>query len=1671
MGFDFLSQAAKFLQEQKNYKRWLAVFLCLAVTTVFGTAAALKMYGQAMTHQVKVLECQYEVHEHTDDCYEKDENGDPTGDPICGCADYVVHVHNDDCYDENGNLVCPLEEIELHEHDENCYEETEVLVCEEGESESVSGHQHTDSCYTEVQGELICEESTEGGHTHDDSCYSSELTCDLEEHTHDDGCYSSELACSDESEEHEHDDGCYSEELTCGQDEHAHGDGCYSETLTCGQDESTAHEHTDACYGTKKELTCTQGESESVEGHTHDDSCYETEETLTCEELELHTHVEALVEDGGCYDESAFDGETGEFIEGSCPVCGIPQLEEHVHTEECFKTVELTPEEIAALNNGAKLHVHTEACYDADGNLICELLTEEPKEEPEVELNSTFVYETDGYTLQLRIQGASAPADTEDGEEPATDSSDPEESTVPDQEGNETGTETGNPDQETTENPAEEEPVNTDDGQQQQDEEAVPLAQSLEPETEETTEEEVTDSAQETEPDEPEADTPVQEEEVNEPEADVPKEEDVQEPERQITISDESGELTLEVIRMNDSDALFAEMNDFIQKAGEPAKINELLELSVLEFHLYRGEEELDLAGCTVKAEITPKAATSEELVEALGEKASAEEGAGIMVSAFRKTAEEIQETGNVFLTPEMEEIPVLESEIPENGILTVARYVQLDSSQIVKVDHSFLYETEDYTVILDIQGNAGYLETEEGEETAAPVGEEAIKLDRKPSEIGSGVETEAGEGEEAKAEESDPEEDEEAKTEEPDPLKPETEPEEADQALKEEISEENGIMMLALDAPAEGAEVLDEAAEEEPDAADETEETEPKTEPDENGGKENNSESDSFDSETEEAEGTVLDSEQVSLNVVTLDQENESYAKMKDFVENESEVAGDLIDLSILEFHMYHEGAELDLSTCMMTAQVTPKEKLLDEIEDLPEETAEDVEECMVISVLQDGEEGIEEADRTFLSTEMESGQMPVMSEIRLAHNQMAMAKAGTPNPNFTVQYYANLPVAVTGDHGVLEVIDTTGKKLPQNSSTQPIRKLVLNDQGGGTSKRSILTQITLTEVYQSYPYKYIEAPNLYYFNRLQDNVSYTLNQIWILKDGKSATSTNVNDWIVCDPKTVHFTNREEMADEAKNVRYIKPNSVIRLVYEPTSAPYQNEVDFYDYDITNGDGKTTSTTTVNGYGINSAENYTGKGNGAKLAFGNANTGTGLFAEKVDGKAKNYLNQYNRSGVYKGCTFGLADSLNKNGVIQYKSNVAVPNLFNEGNATGKRHIDDYKLEFSRVGDTYTLSKVNTSGGTAVLSNLDQFNHPQYGSTVYNHIWTNNFWPMDQKTGADGKTGGSNMPWFNGYVKSGYERGSYTKGAYQYPPSDDGVDHNNMFGMHYTVDFELTADYIGPLEYYFFGDDDMWVFLTKLGEDKNPVSDSSLGYGKLVCDIGGVHSSVGEYVNLWDYISKGSSGNYRLTFFYTERGLSGSTCYMQFTLPTVTSDKPPQQSGSLKVEKKLTGFPEGTVISDEFDFTIMLRDKNGGDLLDDYSYTLYKKDQAPTTDLVLHDGSQFSLADGEYIVIEYLPVGTKYIIDEVESELYETSGIITYPENGEIKTKEISGVHIEGTIDTTDRYEVTYHNHKRYKLPETGGPGTIPFALGSVLVISAGMGGAYILRRKRNRNAA
>lgn len=468
MEYGFLSRAGKFLQELTKRRRWTMIFLCLAAGVTLGTLGFLKLYGQAMTHKVKVLDCQYEVHEHTEDCYEENEDGEKV--LVCGMADYVIHVHNDDCYDQKGNLVCPLEEHELHEHDDSCYEEEEVLICGEKEAGGGSGekaedgtgeeaketaptadnsqdvktesgsetktgkelacekeeHTHDAGCYADGAGcekkehthdagcyetteTLVCDEEE---HTHDDSCYSEgELTCGESEHTHDDDCYDDDgnLICKEK--EHEHDDGCYGEgELTCDKDEHTHDGGCYEveETLVCKTEEhkhdnscagerklvceKEEHEHDDSCYvetkAEAKEKTASEpaeeaktGETAKTEesakdgeaaksGHTHTDDCYETQEVLTCGEPELHTHDDDPESETCCYTEDCFD-EDGNLIEGSHPSCGLLQLEEHVHTEECFKTVELTPEEIAALNGGATLHVHTDECYDEEGNLIC----------------------------------------------------------------------------------------------------------------------------------------------------------------------------------------------------------------------------------------------------------------------------------------------------------------------------------------------------------------------------------------------------------------------------------------------------------------------------------------------------------------------------------------------------------------------------------------------------------------------------------------------------------------------------------------------------------------------------------------------------------------------------------------------------------------------------------------------------------------------------------------------------------------------------------------------------------------------------------------------------------------------------------------------------------------------------------------------------------------------------------------------------------------------------------------------------------------------------------------------------------------------------------------------------------------------------------------------------
>ena len=152
---------------------------------------------------------------------------------------------------------------------------------------------------------------------------------------------------------------------------------------------------------------------------------------------------------------------------------------------------------------------------------------------------------------------------------------------------------------------------------------------------------------------------------------------------------------------------------------------------------------------------------------------------------------------------------------------------------------------------------------------------------------------------------------------------------------------------------------------------------------------------------------------------------------------------------------------------------------------------------------------------------------------------------------------------------------------------------------------------------------------------------------------------------------------------------------------------------------------------------------------------------------------------------------------------------------------------NYTLFFNRNGDTYTLSGVEDGGKNWVTGA------------------GNNFYPLDK-------------------VLPSYEE------------SERGNNHNNYFGMRYDVTFKI-GDYVGPLNYKFTGDDDLWVVL----DGK-----------KIVIDLGGIHSAAGKTVDLWYYIGQAANlteaqkqQNHTLTILYMERGAGESNCQMEFTLPS------------------------------------------------------------------------------------------------------------------------------------------------------------------------------------------
>lgn len=1607
-----LKQTAGILRKQKNSKRWQKGFWCLAIAVVVGTVAILTMTGQALTHKTKVLNCQLEVHEHTDDCYDEDDN------LICGYADYAVHVHNDDCYDSEGNLVCTLPEIEEHEHTDECYEEQQILICEAAEAAGTEGHVHTEECYETVEAGQACDTEE---HTHDDSCYEETLTCNTEEHTHEEGCY-------DENGE-----------LICGKEEHIHDGSCYESALTCGKEE---HTHDDSCAGTtEKVLKCGKEESEGVAGHTHTEECYKTEKVLTCGKLELHTHEQALVEDGGCYDESAFDEETGEFIEGSLPVCGLLQLEEHTHGEDCFEVVE-APE----------VHAHSANCYDENGNLICGF--EDAVDAFQGSITQT--YEGEGFKVTAEYTAAAKiPAEAE---------------LIAEQ-------------------------ITADDNEEHYTQREAEYRESVESES-------ATMWAllkigfyvdgEEIEPESPVTLTVQMLDEAGMPEGSP------------ITVVHfgEEGTEVLDGSRVENGSTTF-QMESFSEIAigYRPSK-----EGGMYVSQSFRYEDEALQVTFHVQGEVAA----------AEGEEPLPENVTDIVSDTVRPVLGD----GEIPAKPEPGEESAENEENSENT----------ENAAPAEIEEM---ETDPLVEAGEPAESEGTIEPEDGTEEVQP---EGTQPEGTGNELSGKVEegTKVPSDESTESQESAPAERLQLQ------VKPVSRSSEeyaafaayAANAEAKESAEQLMLQVMNYTLFYDGIELdmtecqmtaefvptqaLKSYAEGNSPAPSSFEVSEKQEALDEEMGREVTVEilQIASDNQVNQAGYILLGTDDVDLPVEDAPAADVSESEEQSILDEAPVIENDTADKK-------QEAAVEDTSEEEIQEENIPEEiEIVQTYAAAPKAQSLPVEEKKTVIVNLD-------------------------TEVRV----FAARATGQPNPKFTVQYYANLDILDKTGTNALPVIDTSGKKLPVNgkgTSASPngnaIKNIYVDDNG------NVLKTMTPTEVYKARGFEYHKAPSINYMNALVKNPNYKLKEVWVLKKDKNPVSINRGDWdIYIYGKDLHFTNREVTAAGNDKYIWIKDNTVLRFVYDTTDAKPDFKAAFYDYDISSGrmytnvtnaisnSSKTGITQTGNQKnrtlyyvytkqaGINSVDNYSGSG--TKLAFGNVNTGTSMGENLWNG---NLLNKFNGTqgihpvvaGSYKGCTFGLVTGLNE-GKLQYANGVIAPKLFNEGSTTGKTAYDEdqYSLKFIRKGDTYTLTAVNGTGTTG----LESFGHPSpYSGTTHTHIWTNDFWPMDSAgsygaNGHDLKFGSYTYRNNRAYAGSSTtgEPGSTAASKKVFPYSDDGKDHNSYFGMQYAVEFELSKDYVGPLEYYFFGDDDMWVFLDDT----------------LVCDIGGVHSSVGEYVNLWDYLHKHTDACYdakgnltckkgithehtdgcydkdgnltckqnthKLSFFYTERGASGSTCWMQFTLPTVSSLTPETTDddfGHLKIGKEVMvtangkdylaselfkGTEQGELFeTKEFKFNLKLVTPN--ETKDDYAYVKYDKDGKPITGEggggvlqweLIADGEDFTLKDGEYILIKYLPQGTTYTITESDTEIqgvvYNDTSIVQDGENVNDPNNKFT---VGGTVPKNATSEIDYTNrYTVYALPETGGPGAGMYIIAGAFVMLLGAG--FIYRKKARREAA
>lgn len=351
-------------------------------------------------------------------------------------------------------------------------------------------------------------------------------------------------------------------------------------------------------------------------------------------------------------------------------------------------------------------------------------------------------------------------------------------------------------------------------------------------------------------------------------------------------------------------------------------------------------------------------------------------------------------------------------------------------------------------------------------------------------------------------------------------------------------------------------------------------------------------------------------------------------------------------------------------------------------------------------------------------------------------------------------------------------------------------------------------------------------------HLNEADGKAIYSEDKRTILVGGKINDYTKAKNWDVSKVKVNGVeVNKDEKIEVAEN-------STIEVYYTPKrNDNFQGPASFYDYTVKAGiDNKTGKKYSFNMLGdAAGGENGNEKITSGKMAHNydsyqyDFTVDSGYDKDDGGNKITASVNDYN-ANVKR--TEGLLKEVEDNGKGAVKFNYPEPGFFVDQDATAtinnnetylRRVIKDYKLVFDQTGDSYKLKKVIDGTG-------------EERATA-----GNNFFPLDKVPRIE---------------------------------ESDNSDHNYFFGMRYDVTFKI-GDYVGPLDYTFSGDDDLWVVL----DGK-----------KIVIDLGGIHEVARKKVDLWDYVKDkdekiDKEKEHTLTILYMERGAYRSNCEMDFTLPS------------------------------------------------------------------------------------------------------------------------------------------------------------------------------------------